>query len=276
MSSKNGAWQEVFGKWGWDEIASKPLRDTAVGCAWTVHPEDDKGPTLGLALGRDDRLRSDPRQHGNVGHAPFAGELANETERDYQATEVVLESNFGPGQTLFFRYYFVVAPFAAARDLANELAPHAVVGLLDTESRSLEAEEAHVASSADGRMTIESGPGLHDEPTLHFLAKPYRDAKPIFLLEGTLSHRMVITSDPYSLASSRPFVNPLPPEHKEYEKYNDRRLMVQADGRTRFVNLLGYAMPSALRKYRASNGRQLVARLPTSTPQLPLTRRASC
>jgi hypothetical protein len=146
---------------------------------------------------------------------------------------------------LFVRCYFVIGPYAAARDLADELAPHAVVGLLDLGAGPMDIETAHVASTADGRMTIAMGPGPSDEQTLHFLAKPYPGAKSIFLLEDTLSQRMVVSSDPYSLASSRRFENPLPPEHKEHEKYNDRRLMVPGDGRTKIVTLLGYAMPEA-------------------------------
>jgi hypothetical protein len=246
MSSKNGAWEEVFGKWGWDEIASRPLRDTAGWCAWTVDPKDDNGPTLGLVFGRDDQPAENAPETWQRRPRTVRWGTANEPERDYQATEVVLESNFGSGQTLFVRYYFVVGTFAATRDLADTLAPHAVVGLLATGPGPIEVETAHVASTSDGRMTIEVGPGLHDEPVFHFLARPYRDAKPIFLLEDTLSHRMVLSSDPYSLSSSRPFLNPLPAGHKEYEKYNDRRLMTPGDGRTKFVNLLGYAVPSAL------------------------------
>ncbi len=249
MSSKNGTWEEVFGKWGWDEIASRPLRDTAGWCAWTVDPKDDNGPTLGLVFGRDDRPAENAPATWQRRPRTVRWGTANELERDYQATEVVLESNFNPGQTLFVRYYFVIAPFAAARDLSEELAPQAVVGLLDPGAGPMQIEKAHVASTAGGRTTIAMGPGPSDEPTLHFLAKPYPGAKPIFLLEDTLSQRMVVSSDPYSLASSRRFVNPLPPEHKEHEKYNDRRLTVPGDGRTRFVNLLGYAVPSALAEF---------------------------
>ena len=73
------------------------------------------------------------------------------------------------------------------------------------------------------------------------LAFPEKGAVPVFLLVDKSSDKQVISADIYALAESEPYPNPLPVDHAEYKRYQNRVIYRQYSPHIGYENLLGYA-----------------------------------
>ena len=73
------------------------------------------------------------------------------------------------------------------------------------------------------------------------LAFPTEGASPIFLLRDKRTGEQVITADLYALAESEPYPNPLPKDHPDHRRYENRVIYKQYSPHIGYEKLLGYA-----------------------------------
>ena len=73
------------------------------------------------------------------------------------------------------------------------------------------------------------------------LAFPEQGAVPVFLLVDKRSDKQVISADIYALAESEAYPNPLPEDHAEYQRYQNRKIYRQYSPHIGYESLLGYA-----------------------------------
>ena len=87
-------------------------------------------------------------------------------------------------------------------------------------------------------LSIPRARGRSGEVYSHFLR---RDPCLSFLLVDKRNNQQVISADIYALAESEPYPNPLPKDHAEYQRYQNRKIYRQYSPHIGYESLLGYA-----------------------------------
>jgi hypothetical protein len=229
MSNADGTWGEVEGRWGWGGIPQVDLRDTSGWEAWVTRLDDDTSPALGLVFGTEPEL--DRTLKTRPSFVRF-GTAANVAVRDYQVTAQISKIQLHPGETLAARWFLVVGDFEHVRERSSELSEHAGVWRPAFDPAMLQP------IWRDGDSVRSSGRGTSD---LALFAQPIPGSVPVFLMEDVRSGEHFVTLDPYALTETLPFANPLPADHPEFERYQNRHVYRQYDSPGVLRDLLGFA-----------------------------------
>jgi hypothetical protein len=81
------------------------------------------------------------------------------------------------------------------------------------------------------------------KPACFAYAYPVRDSMPLFLMRETATGKLAISTDPYLFCTKIPFANPYPAGHAKHDQYENRVRYITYDGKTEFLDLLGFVMP---------------------------------
>lgn len=220
LSKPDGSWEEVTGLFGWTDIPTRRLDLTGGWEAWVKNAKEEDSPALALVFGT-----GDPAQLIRWG-------TAGEPVRDYQVTERIFKANVQPGDSLSVRWYLVSGAFAAVREQAAKVAGQARITSIkfdDVAKQPVWIKEGRVVTEGEG------------EPWIEMYAFPLKGAVPVFLLENKHTGEQIITADPYALAETEPYPNPLPEDIPIHEIYNNRVVYKQYLPYIGYENLLGYA-----------------------------------
>jgi len=226
LAEPDGTVQRIGGSFG-SSHGPPTLRNVGDTGGWAVFAQDGDAPdrpALGVVFGRDRHLAEKPpwQRQATRWRWGVAG-LENRTNpRDYLVAVINPICTVGPGETFFYRLYFVVGPLSAVNRRARGLVRHVDYGML--------------AFPRKGEPTFEAR-------GRRLWARPVQGSSPLFLLRDTRTGKDVVTSDPYALASTAPYDNPYPEGHPKHARYANREVLRPYDGRTEFVALLGYALP---------------------------------
>ena len=227
LSNPDGSWQEVAGTWGWDGVPDRDLNKTGGWEAWVQNPKDDDSPALALVFGIGGESPGTGRQFISWGTAG-EGKV-----RDYQVTALqASKTDLQPGDSLSVRWYLVAGEFSKVRKLAAEVSGKA--GISRIEFKDSAKQPVWIT---DGKVVTEGG----GAPWIELRAFPVKGAVPVFLLEDKRTGEQIITADPYALAETEPYPNPLPADLAIHDLYNNRVVYKQYLPHIGYENLLGYA-----------------------------------
>jgi len=195
--------------------------------------DDPSSPTLGLVIGRDHHrggtfqkrrsLYRDYRAHANT----FKPGMEPNEHRNYDVVEAIPGCAIAPGETYFFRAYFVIDRFDRAVARCNELVDHVDYGPVKFDAASTPLVPVTPAGKS---------------PTFHVYARPVPNSQPLFLLESTRTGQRTVTTDPYRLCGKRPFINPVDASHPMHGYFEKAVYHDVSDGQTRWLGVLGYGL----------------------------------
>jgi len=247
LSRPDGTWREACERFG--------ARGTTVAVSetggWSAFVQRGTDPRrrwgLGLVFGRDAPLRAagGPGRGDGKG-SPFsptryrwgcAGNPDRPNPRDYFVAVVNPRCRLRPGQTFWFRAYFVVDTLARLPETARRLVPHARFGRIVPERQRTPL----VAVAAETLGLSAKGAGER-RPLFRAYAWPAEGTVPLFLLRETATGRLCLTDDPYRFASAEPAENPHSSRRPSRAAHGALRVLRPYDGRTEYLGLLGYAV----------------------------------
>jgi len=222
LSDGDDSWSAVSGTWGWENIPSQPIKKTGGWIGWVQDPESENSPALALVFGN-----RDVNGNGNLRWG-----TAGESYRDYEVTERILKIPLNPGDSLAVRWFLIVGSFSEVRNLAKKAADKASVTRPTYESKALQpiwADSSGINTEGSGKIWRE------------LFAFPVPGTVPVFLIEDQRDGSLLITADPYALAETQPFPNPLPNDNPVFDTYQNRVVHFQNSSRIGYLNLLGFA-----------------------------------
>ncbi|MDF7806603.1 hypothetical protein P4E94_04075 [Pontiellaceae bacterium B12219] len=229
ISKADGSWAEETGVWGWVDLPTRTLKEAGGWEAWTQNPEKETSPSLALVFGMQrENMSAEWSEKSQV----IRWGSANSKVRDYQVTERICHINVEEGDSLSIRWFLVAGEFSKVRKSAAILAEKAGVRRVQFESAAKQPvwiKDGNVVTEGDGA------------PALQLCAFPAKGTVPVFLLEDKRTGNQTVTTDPYALADSEPYPNPLPKDLEFYEIYNNREIYKQYAPHIGYQNLLGYA-----------------------------------
>ena len=232
MAKPDGSWEAIDGIYGWTNIPTKNLIDTGGWMAWTKDPKSETSPSLALVFGSDANDVSKGRRMDEAIRWGKAGSGPGSNIRDYQVTERMGHPVIMPGDSWSIRWYMVSGSFAEVRKHAAKLADKAFIAPQVYENSPVQpvwVDQGIVNTEGKG----EKWGGL--------LAFPEKGSVPVFLLVDKRNNQQVISADIYALAESEPYPNPLPKDHAEYQRYQNRKIYRQYSPHIGYESLLGYA-----------------------------------
>ena len=232
MSSADGSWAVENGIYGWENIPTRNLIDSGGWMAWTQDPKEETSPSLALVFGRDLNNVSNGKRVDEAIRWGMAGTGEAAKVRDYEVAERMSHAPVRPGDSWSIRWYLVSGEFAEVRESAQRLSAHSGVEHITFEKAGLQPvwlSENKLETDGEGK------------PWIHFFAYPVKETVPVFLLEDKRTGQQMITADPYALAATEPFPNPLPDDYKGREVFNDRVVYRQYAPHIGYENLLGFA-----------------------------------
>ena len=247
LSKSDGTWGSAGGSFG-DGGTTVNVTETG---GWAAFVQSDSGDVerwgLGLVFGRDaDRHALGGSPGAGAEASPFsptryrwgyAGNPDRPNPRDYFVAVVNPRCRVRPGQTFWYRVYFVVDTFERLPETARRLVPHAGSGLIVPERGGTPL--VAVTTATLGLPQEGQGPG---RTLFHAYAWPAEGAVPLFLLRETATGRLCVTDDPYRFASTDDFENPYPSDHPKHSRYEGLHILRSYDGRTEYLGLLGYGV----------------------------------
>ena len=232
MSKPDGSWEAAEGLYGWENIPTRNLVDSGGWMAWTQDVEKETSPSLALVFGRDEGNISNGKRQDEAIRWGMAGSGPAAMVRDYEVAERMSHANVGPGESWSIRWYLVSGELAKVCDAANRLAKHSGVERIAFDNNVLQS-----IWHKNGAFQ-QTGEG---DPWQRFIAFPVKDTVPVFLLKDKRSGKQIVTADPYALAETEPYPNPLPESYVGREVFNNRVIYRQYAPHIGYENLLGYA-----------------------------------
>ena len=200
--------------------------------AWTQDPKNEASPSLALVFGNDSNDVSKGRRMDEAIRWGKAGSGPASNIRDYQVTERMGHPVIHPGESWSIRWYLVSGSFAKVRAHAAKLADKALIAPIkyeDSPTQTLWIEQGIINTESKGKQWGS------------LLAFPEEGAVPVFLLRDKRNGQQLVSADIYALAESEPYPNPLPKDHAEYSRYQNRQIYRQYSPHIGYESLLGYA-----------------------------------
>ncbi len=232
MSKPDGGSEAIDGVYGWTNIPTRNLVDTGGWMAWTQDPKNEASPSLALVFGDDSNDVSKGRRMDEAIRWGKAGSGPRSNIRDYQVTERMGHPAIKPGESWSIRWYMVSGSLADVRKHAANLADKALIAPIkyqDSPAQALWIEQGIINTEAKGKQWGS------------LLAFPEEGSVPVFLLKDKRNDQQLVSADIYALADSEPYPNPLPKDHPEYPRYQNRVIYRQYSPHIGYESLLGYA-----------------------------------
>jgi hypothetical protein len=230
LSRPDGSAERLGGSFG-SRRGPPTIRDAADTGGWAAFAQDGESPdrfALALVFGRDRHRAEKPdwQPLSTRWRWGVAGLEERRSPRDYLVATVNSRCVVAPGETFGYRLYFVIGPLRDVMRQGRTLVAHVDYGIVPL----LRKDAPIVRATIGARQPF-------------FLwGRPVPGSTPIFLLRDTTTRRLLVTHDPYQLASTAPFENPYPEGHAKHDRYANRRVLRPYDGRTEYVALLGFGL----------------------------------
>lgn len=224
MSKPDGSWEEVSGLFGWTDIPTRRLDLTGGWEAWVKNVKQENSPALALVFGTGDSAQL------------IRWGTAGEPVRDYQVTERIFKANVQPSDSLSVRWYLIAGEFSNVREQASKMAGQARI-----KGIKFDRTAKQPVWIKEGRVVTEGG----GDPWIELCAFPAKGTVPVFLLEDKRTGEQIVTADPYALAETEPYPNPLPEDYPQRNIYDHRVIYKQYLPHIGYENLLGFAATDA-------------------------------
>ncbi|MEK0314754.1 hypothetical protein [Cohnella sp. 56] len=211
---------------------------------WAAFAQNASNPgsyALGWVFGQDKHYGEDT----DFQYAKNTWAWGDANRDDYIVGGVGGNFYLEPGQTMYYRHYWVVGTLADVQDKANALADSVDYGLLDITEANAGLIPLYTIS-VGGQTILTREPQSGHSPALRTYAKPVAGSKPLFLMQDTTTGAYKLSFDPYEFADKAAFANPYAPSDPQYSTYQNRTLYKQYDGTMAYADLLGFAMPADL------------------------------
>ena len=192
-------------------------------------------PSMGIVFG--DEIKKDELSDHNLSNIYFRhAQVGGDTNpRDYSLFVVIPKLEVKPGETFYYRVYYVNGNRDFVHQKSKELVPFVEYGFI--ESPTDETPLVSIKSAdLDGALTQD----------IHLFASPVKDNVPFFLMENTETGERYISPDLYHNVNTETFTNPYSPESEKYETYENREVNRPYDGKVKYLKLLGYGIKKDL------------------------------
>ncbi|THF75256.1 hypothetical protein [Cohnella fermenti] len=238
VSETDGSYTAIGGDFS-DPANRLSLADTGGWAAFAQDADDEDGYALGWVFGTDKHYGEDT----SFQYARNTWAWGDANRDDYLVGGVGGNFYLEPGQTMYYRHYWVVGKLADVQTKANALADSVDYGLLSFVEG--DADLIPLYTKTEGSQTVLTRePQSGHSPALHTYAEPVAGSQPLFLVKDTTTGEYKLSFDPYEFADTAPFANPYPTTDPKYADYQNRTLYKQYDGKLAYVDLLGFAMPA--------------------------------
>ena len=197
--------------------------------AFTVNPSDKNSLTCALVWGSNT-----PQMAINFG-------VVNTGSRDMaliSPSKSGLTIPYGTG--IRYRRYLVFGKLENVSNICSKLNAHATLETFQF-SKSTAGRLPLYLNTRDGQMIYSKGGS--GTPVAHTFPIPVQHSLPLFLMKNTQTGTYFLSTDAYAACGKLPFVNPYPVGHSKHNLYQNRHVYQIYDGKTEWVELLGFVLP---------------------------------
>jgi len=188
-------------------------------------------PSLGLVFGS--QVLTDDFSDHNLSRIYFRfAQVGGDTNpRDYSLFVLIPKIKINPGETFYYRMYYINGNRDFVRQKSIELVPFTEYGFIHTE-----IEQAPV-------VRIETSDFFNAfSQDINLFSSPMDDMVPLFLMENAETGEQYISPDLYYNVTTEPFINPYSPTDDKYETYQNRYVNRPYDGKVKYIRMLGYGV----------------------------------
>lgn len=188
-------------------------------------------PSMGIVFG--DEIRKDELSDHNLSNIYFRhAQVGGDTNpRDYSLFVVIPKLEVKPGETFYYRMYYVNGNRDFVHEKSKELVPFVDYGFIDAPTN----ETAMVTIK-----TADIDNGLTQD--INLFGSPVKDNIPLFLMENTATGKQYVSSDLYHNVTTEAFTNPYVFDDSKYATYQYREVNRPYDGKVKYLKLLGYGV----------------------------------
>ena len=150
--------------------------------------------------------------------------------------------NMSQGTGFYYRRYAVFGKLKNVANICAELNEHAMLDASVEFSSSFSSKILLHQTMIEGQPILSRSPeGI---PIGYIHPIPVKDSLPLFVLKNLDTNTYFLTTDPYASCGKTPFTNPYPVGHAKYSTYQNRQVYRVYDGKTQWISLLGFVMPT--------------------------------
>lgn len=169
--------------------------------------------------------------------------VAGNEIRDMQLLNLAWHNfNLPPGTSGFKRAFFVFGDLNHAVETSQNLVNKVEYGYPEI-SNETTINLYNKTINGHNILTKE----INDSPAFKVYNMPINDSAPLFLIKDNSTDEYIVTTDPYLVCEKAPFTNPYPVDHENFQRFNNRTIYKPYDGKTEWIELLGY-----VKKYDAN------------------------
>ena len=217
--------------------------------AHTVNPNDPNSISCALVWG------SNSTSMGvNFG-------LVNSGERDMALiapSRSAFSMPYGTG--IRYRRYAVFGKLKNVSDICAKLNSSSFFEIIEF-SKEYSSKIPIYSSSLGGQNILSKN--INGAPVAYVFPIPVKDSLPLLLMKNNDTNNYFITTDPYAICGKLPFTNPYPVGHTKYNSYQNKHIYQIYDGKSSWVELLGFVLP--LDNSLLSNGYQRLSEVLNGT-----------
>jgi len=203
---------------------------------WMAKTADITKPESSITIGHVNGLR----KYGSKDRLLARVGIAGSEERDFQLFNTAWHNfSLPPGQSAFMRTFLV---FGNLRHTAEQC--YNLVGSVEYGYPEITTNSGTITlyrKTIDGKNILTKQ--KTDTPVCKVFANPVNNSSPLFLLKNKSTGSHIASNDPFLLCAKTPFANPYPIDHQDYLRFEDRHLYKPYDGKTEWLESLGYVTP---------------------------------
>ena len=208
--------------------------------AFTVDPNDINSISCGLTWGTNT-----PAMGVNFG-------FVDRGVRDMTLiapSKSAISMPYGTG--IRYRRYVVFGKLENVSDICSKLNQYAFFETIEfPETNS--GKMPIYRSTLNGQSVLTTN--TNGSPVAHTFPIPVKNSLPLMLMKNNDTGNYFLSTDPYAACGKKPFTNPYPVGHVKYNTYQNKHIYQVYDGKTIWVELLGFVLP--LDNAQLSNGFQ--------------------
>ncbi|WP_159020752.1 T9SS type A sorting domain-containing protein [Algibacter sp. L3A6] len=220
----------IYGQTGTENPGD--LEDIDATGGYVIYAQDTlsaSSPALGIVFG--DEILTDEFSDHNLTRIYYrSAQVGGDTNlRDYTLFTVITKIDVNPGDTFYYRMYYINGTRDEVQEKANKIKSEVAYGFI---SPAIE----------DAAMVTIKSEELDDalDQNIQLFTSPIKGTVPVFLMRDE-SGSEYISPDLYYNVSTQPFSNPYPEDNSKFATYEDRFTYRQYNGDVEYVRLLGYA-----------------------------------
>ena len=146
-----------------------------------------------------------------------------------------------PGGTgIRYRRYVVFGKLQTVQDICSKLNPYSFFETIEL-SENYSGKMPIYKTTRDGQSILTRSPV--GTPVARTFPIPVKNSLPLLLVKNNITGNYFLSTDPYAACGKLPFTNPYPVGHVKYSTYQNRHIYQPYDGKTTWVELLGFVLP---------------------------------